>query len=153
MSFLGEFDIKMDAKGRLKLPSGLLRQFGEDHSMRFVINRGFEDCLVLYTVEQWDKETKKLQALNPYDKKHRQFMRLYFRGATEVAADSSDRILLPKQLMKHAGISKEIILFAHLDKVEIWDRERYEEVLAVDSDEYADLADEVMNFSTFKQDE
>jgi len=64
-----------------------------------------------------------------------------------LAADASDRILLPKQLMQHASIDKEIILFAHLDKIEIWDKQRYEDVLSVDSDEYADLADEVMNFS------
>ena len=147
MNFLGEFDVKVDAKGRVKLPSALIRQFGDGQSMRFVVNRGFEDCLVLYTKEQWKEETRKLAALNPYDKKHRQFMRLYFRGATELAADASDRILLPKQLMQHASIDKEIILFAHLDKIEIWDKQRYEDVLSVDSDEYADLADEVMNFS------
>lgn len=145
MGFLGEFDVKADAKGRIKLPAALLRQIGEGENLRFVINRGFEDCLVLYTKEQWKKETEKLSALNPYDKKHRQFMRFYFRGATELSADSSDRILLPKQLTSHAGIEKDIVLFAHMDKVEIWDKQKYEHVLSVDSDEYADLADEVMN--------
>ena len=153
MSFLGEFDVKIDAKGRAKLPSALIRQFGEGQSMRFVVNRGFEDCLVLYTKEQWKKEEEKLAALNPYNKRHRQFLRVFYNGATELAADASDRILLPKQLMKHAGIEKEVILFAHLDKIEIWNKSRYEDFLSVDSDEYADLADEVMNFSQPKKEE
>ncbi len=153
MSFLGEFEVKIDAKGRAKLPSALIRQFGEGQSMRFVINRGFEDCLVLYTKEQWKVEEQKLSALNPYNKKHRQFLRLFYNGATEIVADASDRILFPKPLMKHAGIEKEIILFAHLNKIEIWDKTRYEDFLSVDSDEYADLADEVMNFSNSANEE
>ncbi len=153
MGFLGEFEVKMDTKGRIKLPAALIRQIGDGSSLQFVVNRGFEDCLVLYTKEQWKEETKKLQALNPYDKKHRQFMRLYFRGATELVTDSSDRINLPKQLVAHADIQKDIILFAHLDKIEIWDKQKYEEVLSVDSDEYADLADEVMHFSKPKDNE
>ena len=82
MSFLGEFEVKIDAKGRAKLPSALIRQFGEGQSMRFVVNRGFEDCLVLYTKEQWKKEEEKLAALNPYNKRHRQFLRLFYNGAT-----------------------------------------------------------------------
>lgn len=144
MKFLGEFEVKADAKGRVKLPAALIRQIGEGVSLNFVINRGFEDCLVLYTKEQWEVETEKLSALNPYDKRHRQFMRQYFRGATQLTADASDRILLPKQLAAYAGLEKEIILFAHMDKVEIWDKQRYEDELSVDSDDYADLANDVM---------
>lgn len=146
MGFLGEFDVKADAKGRIKLPASLLRQFGEGQGLSFVVNRGFEDCLVLYTKEQWKVETEKLSALNPYDKRHRAFMRQYFRGATELLSDASDRILLPKQLMAFAGIKKEVILFAHMDKIEIWDKKRYEDELDVDSDDYADLANDVMGF-------
>lgn len=144
MKFLGEFEVKADAKGRVKLPAALIRQIGEGVSLNFVINRGFEDCLVLYTKEQWEVETEKLSALNPYDKRHRQFMRQYFRGATQLTADASDRILLPKQLAAYAGLGKEIILFAHMDKIEIWDKQRYEDELSVDSDDYADLANDVM---------
>ena len=145
MGFLGEYEIKADAKGRIKLPAALIRQIGDGENLRFVMNRGFEDCLVLYTKDQWKEETAKLQKLNPYNKRHRQFMRLYFRGATEIAADASDRILIPKQLAAHADIGKNVILFAHMDKIELWDKERYENVLSVESDLYADLADEVMN--------
>ena len=152
MGFLGEFEVKADAKGRIKLPAALIRQIG-DGDLRFVVNRGFEDCLVLYTKEQWKKETEKLQQLNPYDKKHRQFMRFYFRGATELSADASDRILLPKQLTAYAEIEKEVVLFAHMDKIEIWDKSKYEEVLSVESDIYADLADEVMNQQVNKADD
>lgn len=153
MGFLGEFEVKADAKGRIKLPAALIRQIGDGETLNFVVNRGFEDCLVLYTKEQWKAETKKLQALNPYDKKHRQFLRIYFRGATELTADSSDRILLPKQLTAYADIEKEIILFAHMDKIEIWDKQKYEDVLNVDSDLYADLANEVMNRELDKSDD
>ncbi len=153
MAFLGEFDVKADSKGRIKLPAALIRQIGDGDDLRFVVNRGFEECLVLYTKEQWKEETKKIQALNPYNKKHRQFIRMFHRGATELAADSSDRILIPKALMAHGGLDKDLVLFAHLDKIEIWDKSRYEDFLSMDSDDYADLANEVMNFSLPKNEE
>ncbi len=145
MNFLGEFEIRLDAKGRIKLPVALKRQLGAAPDMRFVINRGFEKCLVMYPQEEWNSVSAKVNTLNTFKKKHREFVRYFYRGATEVASDRSDRILLPKQLLAYAGIQKEVILFGHTNKIEIWDKARYENVLSVDPDIYADLADEVMN--------
>lgn len=81
-----------------------------------------------------------------YNTKSRQFVRQFYRGATELGLDSSDRILLPKPLMSYANIEKDVVFFAHMDKIEIWDKANYDDELSVDSDDYAHLADEVMNF-------
>lgn len=143
-SFLGEYPAKLDAKGRVKIPTGLGKQLPEGDK-RFVINRGFEDCLTLYPWQEWDRFSKRVsKKLNPFNKKHRAFLRVFFRGATEVALDASDRLLIPKSLQEHAGISKEVVLFAHTNKVELWDKSKYSQSLEMDSDEFSDLAEEVM---------
>jgi MraZ protein len=144
-SFLGEFNIKLDAKGRVKVPAGLKRQLQPGDNGRFVVNRGFEDCLVLYPWTAWEKfSAQVVQRLNPFKKSHRAFQRSFFRGATELQLDANDRLLLPKALLAYAGISKEAVLFAHSNKVEIWDQAKYNQTMQIDSDEFADLAEEVM---------
>lgn len=139
----GEYECKVDAKGRLRLPSGLLKQLGVEHA-RFTINRGFEKHLMLYPQDVWAKKTTEINALNIYVKKNRQAVRYFYRGASLVSCDSADRILVPKMLAEYAGLSKDVILFAYNEQIEIWDRLEYERMLnEVEPDEFSDLAEEV----------
>lgn len=145
MSFLlGEYEVKLDEKGRVRLPSALLKQMDSSVNGRFVLNRGFENCLALYPWPIWDEMASKVNKLNTFDKKNRQFVRAFYRGATELQLDGSERLNLPKQLMAYAGISKTIIVTAQSNYIEIWDKERYEEFMEMDSDDWADLAEQVM---------
>ncbi len=139
----GEYECKVDAKGRLRLPSGLLKQLGTEHA-RFTINRGFENHLMMYPQDVWEKKTNEINSLNIYVKKNRQAVRYFYRGATNVSCDSADRILIPKMLAKYAGLSKDVILFAYNEQIEIWDRKEYEQMLADEEpDQFSDLAEEV----------
>ncbi len=150
----GEYDCKIDAKGRLKLPSGLLKQLG-DISLNFTINRGFETHLMLYPDSEWLKKTKEIdQKLNIYKTKDREVLRYFYRGATKVAADSSERILIPKGLMQFAGLKKEVVLFAYQKQVEIWAKDRYEAMISKEPDEFAVMADAIFsNENEAKKDE
>ncbi|MGB3131440.1 MAG: division/cell wall cluster transcriptional repressor MraZ [Saprospiraceae bacterium] len=139
----GEYEVKIDDRGRLRLPSVLLRQFGASASTRFVVNRGFEKCLLLYPIEAWDEKTKEVDQLSLYSTKERTFARFFYRGATEVIVDGSERILLPKSLMEHAGIEHEIFLLAYQNKVEIWSKENYLKMIDEEPDDFAALAEEV----------
>lgn len=139
----GEYEVKIDDRGRLRLPSVLLRQFGASSSTRFVVNRGFEKCLLLYPIEAWDEKTKEVDQLSSYSTKERTFARFFYRGATEVIVDGSERILLPKSLMEHAGIEHEIFLLAYQNKVEIWSKENYLKMIDEEPDDFAALAEEV----------
>ena len=94
--FLGEFDCKLDAKGRMMIPSSLKKQLPEAEREGLVINRGFEKHLVIYTKKEWDNITEELSKLNAYEKKSRDFIRYFTRGATELSLDSANRILFPK---------------------------------------------------------
>ena len=147
LQLLGEFECKIDAKGRMRLPSSLIRQLGTDGSQTFVINRGLEKHLVIYPKKVWDVMVQKVNALNPYVKKNREFIRYFFRGATEVIIDGSDRILLTKRLLEYAGIEKDAILFAVNDKIEIWSKAKYDNSLDQEPENFSDLAEEVMGDS------
>ena len=144
---LGEYECKLDEKGRMRLPSGLISQLGERETYAFVINRGFEKCLMLYTEEVWDQITNDINALNLYVKKNRDFVRYFYRGANKVVMDSADRILLAKRLLEYADIEKDVILLAYNNRIEIWSAEQYDQLLEEEPDDFSGLAEGVMELS------
>lgn len=150
---LGEYDCKLDAKGRMRLPSGLIAQLGEGEKHKFVINRGFEKCLMLYPEAVWNKISAEVDQLNLYNKKNRDFVRYFYRGAQELAMDSADRILLPKRLLEYAEIEKEVVLSAYNGRIEIWTKPEYDNLLDDEPVDFSDLADEVLGGSAANQEE
>lgn len=138
---IGEYYCKLDAKGRLSLPSRLRTQFPESAGNVLVINRGFEQCLVLYTKEDWLLETEKLNAVDDFmSPEIRRFKRIFTNGANLLPIDNAQRILIPKKLMEYAGLNDEVVLSAFGSKVEIWSKELYESELDVESNELSELA-------------
>lgn len=152
MSFLGEHEIKIDSKGRMRLPAALKQQMSPAAKGRFVVNRGFEQCLEIYPFDVWEKVRAKIEKLNQFKKKERAFIRYFLRGATELVLDSADRINLPKHLMDYAGISNEAILTPGKNTLELWDKTKYETELAMDSEDFADLAEDVLGDMDFEED-
>lgn len=134
----------MDAKGRLRLPTPLIRQMDGQGVYTFVVSRGFDKCLMLYEKQVWDEMVKEFEGLSVYNKKERQFMRAFFGGASIIQLDSADRILLSKRQMEFAGISKDVVLTPLKDRIEIWSPEEYEEMMGQQPDDLSDLAEEVM---------
>ena len=141
---LGEYDCKMDAKGRMRLPSGLIGQLGEAEVHTFVINRGFEKCLVLYPEEVWTVISDQVSQLNQYNRKEREFQRYFYRGAQKLTLDSADRILVSKRLCEYAGIDKVVILAAVNDRIEIWAKEQYDLMLEREPEDFSGLAQDVL---------
>ncbi len=144
----GEYHTIIDDKGRVKLPAGLSKQLVEQGvALHFMINRGFEKCLILYPKTVWDQKAEVVDRLNIYDPVQRNFVRYFYRGATGVMADNAERILIPKSLTDHAGVNKEIILFAYLNQIELWDAKNYEAQLANEPSQFSDLAAQVFGNS------
>lgn len=142
--FLGEFECKLDAKGRLSMPSGLRKQLAPEANEKFVVNRGFENCLALYPFNEWQKISAEVNQLNMYVKKNREFARYFYRGATELELDAAGRLLLPKRLCEYAGVDKEIILSAWSNKIEVWSKEKFEALMNDEPSDFSTLAEEVM---------
>jgi MraZ protein len=143
-NLIGEYECRLDVKGRIMLPAGLKRQVPPEAGDRFVINRGFEKCLVLYPFNEWKSISEEINALNLYNKKNRDFARYFYRGATELALDNTNRLLLPKGLLTYAGIDKDVILFAFSNRIEVWDKQHYDKLMTDEPDDFATLAEEVM---------
>ena len=142
--FLGEFDCKLDAKGRMVIPSNLKKQLPEAEAEGLVINRGFEKHLVVYTKKEWNKITDELSKLNQYEEKNRKFLRYFTRGATELTLDAANRVLLPKSLMEYAGITSEVTLLCQFNRIELWSTEAYEANMDNEPENFSALAEEVM---------
>lgn len=149
----GEYECKLDAKGRVRLPSALIRQIGGTGALSLVVNRGFEKCLMLYPKDVWDRKIEKVNKLNIYNPKQRQFMRYFYRGATDLTSDSADRILLPKSLMEYANMGKDLMMFAYHEQIEIWSKEAYQKSLDEEPVDFSQLAAEVFGGVNFDSDE
>jgi MraZ protein len=142
--FHGEYAATVDAKGRFLLPGGLKKQLPEAED-RFILARGFEKCLTLYPLKSWELIIAKISKLNDFDPKVRQFRRQFLGGATEIELDNAGRMLLPGSLREFAGLNKDIVLAAALDRFEIWDAAKYNQLFEDFSPEaFSDLAAEVM---------
>ena len=145
IDFLGEFEATLDAKGRFLLPAGFKKQLPEEEGNRFVINRGFEKCLSLYPVKNWEPLFAKIKELNDFDPKAREFRRYFLNGATYVEPDSAGRLLVPPNLKAHAELEKDIVLVATGEKIEIWDSNKYKQFFDSFSQEaFSQLAKDVM---------
>jgi MraZ protein len=146
IGFLGEYEATIDAKGRFLLPAGLKKQLPDDVAPKFVINRGFEKCLTLYPIQSWQPIFSNISQLNDFDPKVREFRRYFLNGAIEVELDGAGRLLLPKNLVSHASLEKDIVLVSAVNKIEIWDKEKYNQFFeSFTPEDFSTLANEVMN--------
>ena len=127
-AFRGEYSHSIDAKGRLIIPAKFRELLGDS----FVVTRGFDGCLFVFDQEGWDKFESKLQAL-PMDKPEvRVLTRFFIAGAADAEVDKQGRILLPATLIKHAGIEKDTIVAGVGNRVEIWNKDRWENASTFD---------------------
>ncbi|MBL57850.1 MAG: division/cell wall cluster transcriptional repressor MraZ [Flavobacteriales bacterium] len=143
-NLIGEYECKVDAKGRLLVPSGLRKQFSPEAEGKLFVKRGIERCLELYQKHDWESVSEKVSSLNQFVKKNRVFARKFISGATQLELDSVGRINLPNGLLEYAGVEKELVLFAYGNKIEIWDKAAYDSELEMSDDDFAGLAEEVM---------
>jgi len=144
VQLLGEFDCKLDTKGRMMVPSNLKKQLPNVEQEGLVINRGFEKHLVIYPKKVWESIVEELSKLNQYEKKTREFIRFFTRGATELTLDASGRVNLPKSLLEFAGIEGEVVLACQFDKIELWSKSAYDSLLDSEPEDFSNLAEEVM---------
>lgn len=141
---VGEYECKLDAKGRFLFPAGLRKQLDPAANEVFMVNKGFENCLTLYPMNEWDKVSAKISKLNLFKPKNRMFYRLFHQGAKQLTLDKAGRILIPTALMERIGLKKEVMLTAYNDRIEIWDRTEYLAMMDENIVDFSDLADDVM---------
>lgn len=119
--FIGEYNHSVDHKGRLAIPS----KFRSQIKKGAIVTRGLDNCLFLYTKEEWEKLANKLVALPISQSNTRAFTRLMLAGAMDVKLDSHGRIIIPQYLRKFASISKKVIIAGLFNRLEIWDEQKW----------------------------
>lgn len=143
--FLGEYEVTLDAKGRFLLPAGIKKQLPDDAGEKFVIARGFEKCLTLYPKKNWDPIMAEMIKVNDYKAENREFLRYFTMGAAEMEFDSAGRLLVPPNLKAYAGLEKDVVLVSVVNKIEIWDKSKYQQFFdSFSLEKYSDLAERVM---------
>lgn len=140
--FIGQYNNKMDSKGRLSMPV----KFREELGMKFIVTRGLDSCLFGYSLTEWQKIESKIKSLPVTSKNARAFQRFFFSGATEVEIDKQGRINLPQSLIDHAYLEKECVVNGVSNRIEIWNKEKWEIQLAESEESFEEIAEELGNF-------
>lgn len=123
--FYGEHDHTIDRKGRLIIPSKFREAMKEHYVDTLVVTRGLDQCLFLFPEDEWKAQEQRFRSM-PFTKAQaRQFNRLYFSGAVELACDRQGRILIPPYLKEFAGIQRDVVLVGVSSRIEIWAKERW----------------------------
>lgn len=120
--FLGEYHHNLDQKGRLAIPI----KFRNALSLGAVVTRGLDECLFLYSQEEWELIAKKISSLPVSQKNSRAYSRLMLAGAMEISLDKQGRVVLPEYLRQYAGLDKKVIVAGLYNRVEIWEESRWE---------------------------
>ncbi|WP_339699401.1 division/cell wall cluster transcriptional repressor MraZ [uncultured Marixanthomonas sp.] len=145
LNLIGTYECKADSKGRVMMPSALKKQLAPVTPSGFVVKRAvFQPCLELYPMDEWNELMAKMGRLNRFNRKNNDFIRRFTAGVKTVELDATGRLLIPKDLMSFAGLSKELVLSSAINIVEIWDKEKYEQAINDAASDFADLAEEVM---------
>lgn len=143
-NIIGTYECKIDAKGRLMVPAPLKKQLPSLES-GFVLKRSvFDKCVELWPKAEWDIMMLKINGLNRFNKKNNDFIRKFMAGVKMVEVDDTGRLLITKDLIDFAGISKDLVLTSKVNIIEIWDKDLYEQSISGDDVDFADLAEEVM---------
>ena len=131
--FMGEFHHNIDEKGRLIIPS----KFREELGKKFVVTRGIEECLFVYSLDEWNNMVNDLKSLP--------FTRMFLSGATECELDNNGRINLPSPLINYATLEKECVVIGVNDRLEIWSNEKYEDFFNTNIDRFDEIAENLFN--------
>jgi MraZ protein len=144
-TFIGDYACKVDAKGRIILPMAFKRQMPAGAQDHFVVRKDiFERCLVLYSIEDWNRQIEKIRSrINPYNREHNLFLRNFFKGTAELTLDNNNRLLVPKRLMDLAGIQRDVVLAGQDGRIEMWASDLYDKI-DMPSDDFANLAEKLM---------
>jgi len=142
---IGTYECKADAKGRIMMPIAIKKQLSSMINESFVLKRAvFNPCLELYPLHEWTMLMEKVNRLNRFNKKNNDFIRRFTAGVKTVEMDNSGRILIPKNLIRHAQIDKEIVVSSAVNILEIWDKVLYEKAIDEATVDFGLLAEEVM---------
>ena len=143
--FYGEYLHSIDRKGRLILPAKF-REVAKAHFVeKFLVTRGLDKCLFMFSEEEWRAQENKFKAISFTKQEARTFNRLYFSGAVEVLPDKQGRILLPQYLKDFAEIKKDVIIVGVSNRIEIWSKDKWQSFYGNSRGAFEEIAEKLID--------
>ncbi|MCB9800481.1 MAG: division/cell wall cluster transcriptional repressor MraZ [Candidatus Omnitrophica bacterium] len=142
--FYGEHEHTLDAKGRVIIPAKFREIFKERYVEKFVITRGLDQCLFVFTEDVWKAQEKKFRDLSFTHQESRKFNRLFFSGASEVVCDKQGRVLIPEYLKSYGSIKQDVMIIGVSDRIEIWAKEMWKKFFEDNKDSFESLAEKLI---------
>lgn len=136
---MGEYQHTLDTKQRLIIPAKFRDQLGS----QFVVTRGLDGCLFGYPMSEWQLLEQKLKALPLTKRDARAFVRFLYSAATVCTLDKQGRINLPSPLCQYAHLSKKCMVIGVSNRLEIWDRDRWDDYNADTADNFDEIAEDL----------
>tara|TARA_B100001013_G_scaffold113389_1_gene65160 strand:+ start:582 stop:1025 length:444 start_codon:yes stop_codon:yes gene_type:complete len=143
--FTSEHECKLDAKGRLVLPSRLKSVLPEASKKSIIIRKGFEPNLIIYPLHEFQNIYTRINSLNEFSSEQRKLKRNLFSSISQVDLDSNGRFLLPKSMISHTGLEKDVILIGMGNVIELWSPYNYKKYLINDANEFSKLAQKYLD--------
>lgn len=137
--FIGEYSHNLDAKGRIIIPS----KFRDELHSSFILTRGLDGCLTIYSLEQWNKIFEQINKLPTTKKAVRQYTRVLTSNACECQLDNQGRILIPNNLAAPVGIKKECVIVGANDHIELWDKETWKNYFNEANESFEEVAENI----------
>ncbi len=145
LRFAGEYSNTLDLKNRVNIPAKFRKALDPINDRTFVITRGFDPCLSLYPISEWNIVEQQLASLSSIRNRNREFVRSIVRYASYVQYDKQGRIIIPDNLKIYAGIEKEVAIIGMISKIELWSPEKIKKYdnNQINIDDFDDLADDI----------
>lgn len=121
--FAGKYNHTLDTKGRIIVPAKFKKNLGDT----FVLSLGLDGCLYIFPNERWEMFIEELDKLPGTDKKVRALKRAFMANSTECEIDKQGRILIPSDLRENAALTKEAVFVGVGHKIELWDKDRFDQ--------------------------
>ncbi|NEZ46379.1 division/cell wall cluster transcriptional repressor MraZ [Clostridium niameyense] len=139
--FIGEYNHSLDKKNRIIIPAKFRDELGE----KFILTKGLDGCIYIYTKNQWGILQEKLDKLPLTNKNARAFVRFFFSGAHEMEMDKQGRTIIPQNLLEYGNMKKDIVSIGVSNRIEIWSRENWDKYndLNIDYDNIAEQMNEL----------
>lgn len=143
--FIGSFKYSIDSKGRVSIPAKMRKFVDPKNNDAFVMTRGTNKCIDVYPMNLWEELVQnKLNQLNSFEPKDAMFLRMFLQQAAEDKLDSQSRLLIPKNLIDYAEISKEVLILGNIKKIELWNPKNYEDYLKTSELSFEEIAQQVL---------
>ena len=145
LRFAGEYANTLDLKNRVNIPSKFRKALDPINDRTFVITRGFDSCLTLYPISEWNIVEQQLASLSSIRNRNREFVRSIVRYASYVQYDKQGRIIIPDNLKVFASIDREVSIIGMISKIELWSPEKIKKYDndQMNIDDFDDLADDI----------